>query len=133
MKNELCLIEADHNVTANDQNGATTVEALVAITLLFIAITVALRLQVTLADNLGTRQVDRATVVADSLMALALADSTLVESTYVHSFADAKLHATIIVVTVGQLRTYRITISYEENRKPVHTIYYEEEIPQSAR
>lgn len=133
MKNKFCHNETDQHVTASEYTGATIVEMLVAITLLFIAITVALRLQVTLADNLGTRQLDRAVVVADSLMVVALADSALVDSTYERSFHEAQLHVAITVATVGNLRTYRIILSDQESQKTVHTIYYEEEIPQKAR
>ncbi|MBN4057062.1 hypothetical protein JYU19_01995 [bacterium AH-315-J21] len=122
------------SVSSND-SGATIIEVLIAITLLFIALTAALYAQSRLAESLGTKDLLRVNTLSDSLMVELASDTALFKSLIL----EAELYDTAYTVTLdsgryiakihiqirNNNRSIRITTHRRNHDQPLHTLYYE--------
>ena len=108
--------------------GATIIEVLVALTLIFIVVTVGLRLQSSLAAKLGTRQLEYAISAADSIMVDIIKDSTSLDRNATFSLSMLSLQGSINVDTSNAMRRIRVILRDSASSKQIHTLYYEKEI-----
>jgi len=121
-----------HSATHEADSGATIIEALIAMTLLFIALTAALYAQSHLSGSLGTCDLLRVTTLTDSLVVTLAADSSYTDSTFQLELDSGKYIAHVAVRTSEGLRNIRITTNRRAHNKPLHTVYYEQQYSQES-
>ncbi|MCH9032243.1 MAG: hypothetical protein IIB00_08300 [candidate division Zixibacteria bacterium] len=108
--------------------GATIIEVLIALTLIFIVVTVGLRLQSSLASKLGTRQLEYVISAADSIMVEIIKDSTLLDENLTFFLSERSIQGRIKIDTSNAMRRIRVILRDSASSKQIHTLYYEEEI-----
>jgi hypothetical protein len=106
-------------------SGATIIEVLVAITLLFIALTAALYAQSRLAESLGTKDLARVETLADSLMVTLVADTLFIDTTFHLPLDNGKYVAEIAIHYQDSVKDIRVSMSRRYHNRPLHTLYYE--------
>jgi Tfp pilus assembly protein PilV len=111
-------------------SGATIIEVLVAITLLFIALTAALYAQSRLAESLGTKDLSRVETLADSLMVTLVADTSSIDTTIQLQIENGKYIAEVTTRIQDSVKSIRITVNRRNHDKLLHTLYYESQSSQ---
>ena len=107
------------------QRGATILEALVGLTILFIGLTVALGAQAVIERKLGTRDIHNATMLADSLMVVVSQDERIIDSTWTAKFPSVHLNAKVSVKPVNSVRQVRLEVWRDDPDTPLQQLYYE--------
>jgi len=108
------------------EDGATILETLIAMTILFVGVTLALRLQFGLAERLDADTVRLAVNVADSLLVSLIDHNVLHDSSFTVTLGRKDLEVQAQVRVEDNMRTYRVEIGKAGGEPPVTTVYYEE-------